>query len=195
MQSLSGYLDWYWTEFDRARRSIEPNLLERLLTWLEETRRGGHRLFVVGNGGSAAAASHWACDFGKNVNSGSDLRLAVLNPADQVAWFSALANDVSYADALAEQLHNWIRPGDLLVALSVSGDSENLVRAFSVGRQCGARLVALVGQRKGRLASAADLALVIASEDYGIVEDLHIAVNHILSQYMKSHGSVPVMPQ
>lgn len=185
MQGFAEYFDNYNAEFDRARAGVPMAALAQLLEWLETVRVQGRRLFVLGNGGSAASASHWACDFGKGVNVGGHARFRVLAPTEQVAWFTALGNDVSFADALAEQLRNWLQPGDLIVALSVSGNSENLVRAFDLGRGRGARLVALVGAAGGRLREMADLAIVIPSRDYGVVEDLHMTVNHALSQFIR----------
>ncbi len=175
----------YGAEFDRARSGIDVGDLEQLLSWLEDVRNHGRHLFVLGNGGSAAAAAHWACDFGKGATVAGHRRYRVLAPNEQVPWHTALANDASYADALAEQVANWAGPGDLVVALSVSGDSENLVRAAAAGRQAGARVVAVVGASRGRLAAAADLAIVIPSRDYGVVEDLHLTINHVLSQFVR----------
>lgn len=195
----AGFLG-YWREynaaFDRARAGIAQEPLARLFRWLEELRARRGQLFVLGNGGSAASASHWACDFGKGVNvSGSSLpRFRVLSPADHLPWHTALSNDVSYADALAEQLANWVRIGDLIVALSVSGDSENLVRAFGAGRARGARLVAVVGGAGGRLRSLADLAIVIPSRDYGVVEDLHMTINHAITQFLRRQALGEALP-
>lgn len=186
------YYRAYSAAFDQARDGLDLEKLHALLEWLEETRQRGAHLFVLGNGGSAASASHWACDFGKGVNVGESVRFRVLAPADLTSWYTALGNDVSFADTLGEQLRNWLRPGDLVVALSVSGDSENLVRAFHVGRRVGARLVAIVGAREGRLRELADLAIVIPSTDYGVVEDMHMMCNHVLSQWIHDH-SLPVV--
>lgn len=179
--------DWqaYGAEWQRARAGIDPAALQTLLSWIDDVRRRGRHLFVLGNGGSAASAAHWACDFGKGASVPGQARLRVLAPNEQVPWHTALANDVSYADALAEQLANWLGPDDVVVALSVSGDSENLVRAFALARRAGARTAAIVGAGRGRLAAGADLAIVIPSYDYGVVEDLHVTINHVLSQHLR----------
>ncbi len=182
---LLSYWAEYNAEFDRARAGIRGEDLRQLFAWLDEVRLAGRHLFVLGNGGSAASAAHWACDFGKGVNVGDSARFRVLAPNEQLGWHTALANDVSYADALAEQLRNWIGRGDLVVALSVSGDSENLVRACTLAQAAGARLVAIVGQKRGRLAAMADLGIVLPSADYGVVEDLHMTINHALSQFLR----------
>jgi len=184
-EEFARYYQAYSAEFDRARSGLDIRRLAELLQWLEETRQGGAHLFVLGNGGSAASASHWACDFGKGVNVRDSVRFRVLAPADLTSWYTALGNDVSFADTLGEQLRNWVRPGDLIVALSVSGNSENLVRAFKVGRNAGARLVAIVGAGGGRLKDMADLAIMIPSTDYGVVEDMHMMCNHVLSQWIR----------
>lgn len=179
--------DWqaYGAEWQRAWSGIDPAALQTLLSWIDEVRRHGRHLFVLGNGGSASAAAHWACDFGKGASVPGQARVRVLAPNEQVPWHTALANDVSYADALAEQLANWLGPDDLVVALSVSGDSENLVRAFALARRAGARTAAIVGAARGRLAAGADLPIVIRSHDYGVVEDLHVTINHVLSQHLR----------
>ncbi len=188
-QSLAEYFAWYAAEYDRARASIEAADLERLHAELERVRRDGRQLFVLGNGGSAAAASHWACDFGKGAAVPGKRRFRVHSPNEQLSWHTALANDVAYADALAEQLRNWVDPEDLVVALSVSGDSENLVRAVEVAQAAGARVVAIVGAARGRLARLADQAVVLESRDYGVVEDLHLTINHVLSQFIRAQLS------
>ncbi len=184
--SLARYFTWYAAEYDRARAGVGAADLERLYTELERVRREGRQLFVLGNGGSAAAASHWACDFGKGATVPGQRRFRVHSPGEQLSWHTALANDIAYADALAEQLRNWIDPGDLVIALSVSGNSENLVRAAEVARAAGAHLVAIVGAARGRLAEMADQALVLDSHDYGVVEDLHMTINHVLSQFLRA---------
>jgi len=185
MQGFEEYFEAYNAEFDRARAGIPVAALAQLLEWLEAVRLQGRQLFVLGNGGSAASAAHWACDFGKGVNVGESARFRVLAPGEHGSWLSALGNDLSFADTLAEQLRNWLQPGDLIVGLSVSGDSENLVRAFELGRRRGARLVALVGAAGGRIRDMADLGIVLPSRDYGVVEDLHMTINHTLSQFIR----------
>jgi D-sedoheptulose 7-phosphate isomerase len=179
--------DWraYGAELERARAGIDVEALGTLLSWIDEVRRHGGHLLVLGNGGSAAAAAHWACDFGKGATVPGQRRLKVLAPNEQVPWHTALANDVSYEDALAEQVASWVGRDDLALALSVSGDSENLVRACVAARRGGARTAAIVGAAGGRLAAAADLAVVIPSRDYGVVEDLHLTINHVLSQHLR----------
>ena len=174
----------YCAEIDRARLGVSVPALSKLLQWLEDTRTHGRCLIVLGNGGSAASASHWVCDFGRGTSVGASARFKVLSPNEQLAWHTGLANDASYADALAEQVRTWIGPEDLVVALSVSGDSENLVRACAAARSAHARVVAIVGARGGRLAVFADLAIIVPSTDYGIVEDVHMTINHALSQFL-----------
>ena len=183
--ALTDYFHWYGQEYDRARDAIAAEDLQALYRELQRVRSEGRQLFVLGNGGSAASATHWACDFGKGATVPGQRRFRVQSLADHVAWHTALANDVAYVDALAEQLLNGVDQGDLVVLLSVSGDSENLVRACQAAQGAGALVVAIVGAARGRLATLADQAIVLASRDYGVVEDLHMTINHVLSQFIR----------
>ncbi len=184
-RTLTDYWRWYCAEFDRTRAAISDRDLERLYAELERVRQEGRQLFVLGNGGSAATAAHWVCDFGKGAAVPGQLRFRVHSCAGELPWLTALANDVSYDASLAEQLLNWIRSGDMVVALSVSGDSENLVQAGLVARRAQALFVAIVGARRGRLAELADFTLVLPSTDYGVVEDLHLTLNHAFTQFIR----------
>lgn len=142
---------------------------------------------MLGNGGSACSASHWAVDFGKGVNVGEMQRFQVTSLADNVGWITALSNDIEYAEMFREQLRNTLSAGDLVIGLSVSGNSENIVRAFEYARKAGAKTIALIGDGESRMRQLADAALVIPSNDYGIVEDVHMFVNHVISQYLRQH--------
>ncbi|WP_274362973.1 SIS domain-containing protein [Paenibacillus thermotolerans] len=179
------YYREYATQYINTLQTLDFSIVERIFHEMDRARRDDRQVFVVGNGGSAASASHWACDFGKGINVDGAKRLRVTSLADNAAWMTALGNDLSYGDIFAEQLKNSLRPGDVVVGLSVSGNSENVVRAFQYAKEQGAIVIALVGAKKGRMEALADIALVIPSEDYGIVEDVHMFVNHVISQHMK----------
>lgn len=182
---LRTYWGHYGVELERARSGISIDSLAALHRLLRDLRERRGRLVVLGNGGSAASASHWVCDFGKGTNTEGGIRFRVISPMDLVPWHSACANDFSFADALAEQLANWLDPDDIVLLLSVSGNSENLIRAANVAHQYGAKVVAIVGAFQGRLVSLSDLCLTIPSYDYGVVEDLQMTINHALTQFFK----------
>jgi D-sedoheptulose 7-phosphate isomerase len=179
------YYDDYKKQFLDTIERLDYNIIERVLTIIEDARAQGRQVFVMGNGGSASSASHWACDFGKGINTDRSVRLRIASLTDNTAWLTALGNDLAYADIFAEQLKNVLNAGDVVIGLSVSGDSDNVVNAFRYARERGAAVIALVGAKRGRMAELADLALIIPSEDYGIVEDVHMFVNHVISQHIK----------
>jgi D-sedoheptulose 7-phosphate isomerase len=182
---FQAYYQKYKQEFTETLERLDYTVIEQILTTLERARQEGRQVFVIGNGGSAASASHWACDFGKGINTEASKRMRVFSLTDNLPWFSALGNDLSYGDVFAEPLKNYMNEGDILIGLSVSGNSENVVKAFQLARAHGCTVIALVGAKRGRMAEESTISLTIPSEDYGIVEDVHMFVNHVISQHMK----------
>lgn len=146
---------------------------------LADARSNGRGVYICGNGGSASTASHMAVDLGKNVRGGGN-RMRVVSLTDNVPWLTAVANDQSYADCFAEQLRNYLQPDDLVIGISASGDSDNVVRAFELSRRCGAHRLALIGFDGGRIARLATTRIWVDSHDYGIVESVHLLVVHVL---------------
>jgi len=151
-------------------------LIEKLRVALKEDRQ----IFVFGNGGSAANASHFATDLGKLASDKVGKRFRVLSLNDNVSWLTALANDYAYEDVFAGQLQNYARPGDLALGLSVSGSSPNCVKALEWAKQNGLHTVALVGARRGRMAEIAEQVIVINDMHYGRVEDAQMGICHML---------------
>src|SRR5262249_40769714 len=147
-------------------------LIEKLRQALREDRQ----IFVFGNGGSAANATHFATDLGKGASDKLSRRFRVLCLNDNTSWITALGNDYRYEEVFVRQLMNYGRPGDLALALSVSGNSPNTVRAVEWARKNGLDTVALVGAKRGRLADIAETAIVIDSPHYGRVEDAHMGI-------------------
>jgi D-sedoheptulose 7-phosphate isomerase len=171
-------------EYLRAQKaaldSIPPEAVAELVEKLRSAWQEDRQVFVFGNGGSAANASHFATDLGKGASDKLKKRFRVLCLNDNVSWMTALANDYAYEDVFVGQLQNYARPGDLLLGLSVSGNSPNCVKAFAWAKTNGLRTVALVGARRGRMAELADQAIVIADAHYGRVEDAQMAICHML---------------
>lgn len=151
---------------------------------LTETVRGAWlrdaQVFAIGNGGSAANASHFATDLGKGSSDKLPRRFRVLSLADNAAWITALGNDYSYDDAFVRQLQNFARPGDMLLAASVSGNSPNLVKAFDWANEHGLETAVIVGAKRGRLAEIARQCIVVNDTHYGRVEDVQMHILHML---------------
>jgi D-sedoheptulose 7-phosphate isomerase len=144
---------------------------------LETVRNNNGCVFVFGNGGSAATASHFACDLGKGTIKEGRPRFKVLTLHD-VATFSAYANDCGYETVFAEQLKNLAKSGDIAIGISVSGNSPNVLHAVEVARTMGLYTIGLTGQPGGRLKELVDLCIVVPSNDMQVVEDLHLAILH-----------------
>jgi len=143
------------------------------------------QVFVLGNGGSASTASHMAADLGKNTIGPNMRRFRIMSLNDNIPLLTALSNDLGYENVFAEQLQNLIQPGDVLIALTGSGNSPNVVRAIEYARSRSAQVAALLGCDGGSVAELVDLTVLIDSCDYGVVEDAHIIINHILVEHFR----------
>lgn len=176
--------DWisnYVAQQKAALDSIPGDAVALLVDRLRKAWREDRQIFVFGNGGSAANASHFVTDLGKGASDKLSRRFRCMSINDNVPWITALGNDYSYDHVFSRQLANFAQPGDIVLAMSVSGNSPNLVKAFEWARQHNVETVALVGAKRGKLAEIADQVIVIASEHYGRVEDAHMTICHLLA--------------
>lgn len=181
---MKSFINKYTTEFIEVLNHLDEKKLHALYDRMQKTKTTKSKIFVLGNGGSSASASHWVCDFNKGTNYEASERLQVYSLSDNTPVFSALGNDFSYEDVFVEQLKNYLSPGDLVIGLSVSGNSENIVRALEYASEIKADSFSIVGDYGGKMQKASTDALVVPSKNYGIVEDVHMYVCHLLSQYM-----------
>ena len=169
--------------------SLNLDDLDAIVECLHAAYVRGSQVFVVGNGGSASTASHMACDLAKTVLRGSNepyaKRFRVVSLTDNVALLTAWANDTSYDAVFAEQLRNAAVAGDILVAISASGNSPNVLQALITARELGLTSVGLLGFGGGKAESIVDLSLVVPSTSYGYVEDAHVILNHLITEHLK----------
>lgn len=157
--------------------------------WLAEARDAGRQIFVCGNGGSAATASHFVCDVLKGCSYGREKRFRILALHDNLPTLTAYSNDVSYEQALAEPLKNYARPGDVLLALSGSGNSPNVLRAVEWANANGLRTIGLTGRDGGRLGRMVQLEIRVPDTHMGRIEDGHMIACHMLAYYfMETEG-------
>ena len=170
----------YLSAQKRAVDSLDPEQLAGIVETLRVAWKADAQVFAIGNGGSAANASHFAVDLGKGSSDALPRRFRVLSLTDNVAWMTALGNDYSYEEIFSRQLANYARKGDVLIAASVSGNSPNLVKAFQWAKDNGVKTVALVGAKRGRLAELGDQVVVIGDTHYGRVEDVQMHILHLL---------------
>jgi D-sedoheptulose 7-phosphate isomerase len=184
-QWISGYLEAQ----KAAHQSIPVDAVAQLIETLRQALRDDRQIFVFGNGGSAANASHFATDLGKGASDKVGKRFRVISLNDNASWMTALANDYAYEDVFVGQLMNLGRPGDLALGISVSGNSPNCVKALDWARNNGLQTVALVGAKGGRMAEIAKHVLVINDTHYGRVEDAQMAICHLLCYaFMENPG-------
>jgi D-sedoheptulose 7-phosphate isomerase len=162
-----------------AHDSIPVDALASLIDELRLAHREGRQIFVLGNGGSAANSSHFATDLGKGASDKLGKRFRVLSLTDNVSWMTALGNDYAYEDIFVGQLQNYGKAGDVVLAMSVSGNSLNCVKALEWAKKNSLHTVALVGGKRGRMAEVAERVIVINDTHYGRVEDAHMGICHM----------------
>jgi len=177
---MKQWIQDYVSQQKKALESIDADKVEKITKTLQEAHAAGRQIFVFGNGGSAANASHFATDLGKGSSDTLGKRFKVLSLNDNVSWMTAISNDYSYDDVFKRQLENYAHPGDVALTMSVSGNSPNLVQAFTWANEHQLKTIALVGGKRGALADLAQECIVIDSEHYGRVEDAHMGICHML---------------
>ena len=162
-----------------ALASVPIEAVERLVARLQTAHREDRQVFIIGNGGSAANASHFATDLGKGASDKLGKRFRVQSLTDNVAWMTAIGNDYAYEDLFVRQLENFARPGDLVLSISVSGNSPNCVKALQWANDHGLNTFVIVGAKRGRMAEIAQEAVVVADTHYGRVEDVQMNLLHM----------------
>ena len=183
--SAASYFDAYAEELSRATKSIDPAALEGAAAILAEAYLRGARMFSCGNGGSASIANHIQCDHVKGIRTATDLSPHVLSLSTNVELLTAIANDTCYENIFVYQLQSQSVRGDVLVAVSSSGRSPNIVRALTWARDQGLRTIAVTGFDGGAARAVAEVSVHVDCKNYGIVEDLHQAIMHALAQYIR----------
>lgn len=173
----------YKSELIQALETIELSKVGEVIEILKRARDEGRRIFVCGNGGSASTASHFATDLVKGASFGRSTRFRVMALTDSLPTITAYSNDVSYECVFVEQMKNFAEPGDILVAISSSGNSPNVLRAVEYANALGCRTIALTGRDGGQLGPLAQLDVRVAHPHTGRIEDLHVIVLHMIGYY------------
>lgn len=152
----------------------------------------GRTIFVFGNGGSAATASHLMCDLNKGaITPGQPRRFKVMAFTDNVPLLTAWANDAGYENVFAEQLKNFVQPGDVVLAISASGNSPNILEALKTARETGAVTLGMAGYQGGTMKSLCEVCAVVPCDSIQIVEDLHHAIAHSIVTAVRSKLALP----
>lgn len=177
--SISNHLQQVRDALDELSLARLEDIVDALLRARNERRR----VFVLGNGGSAATASHFASDL--RAVTRDEPRLVAYSLTDNTPVLTALANDFGYESVFSDQIASDVREGDLVIALSVSGESENVIRGIDMARQKGAVTLGLFGNNGGRAGRLVDLALNLSSGDFGVVEGVHATVVHLVASELR----------
>ncbi len=174
------WIENYVQEQKRALESMPVDAIEKLIDDFRKALKEDRQIFVFGNGGSASNSSHFITDLGKSSSDVMYRRFRCLSLNENLSWITAIGNDYAYEDVYLRQLENYARAGDLVMVMSVSGSSPNLVKAVEWCKQNGVTTIALLGGKKGKLAELADTVVVIDSTHYGVVEDCHMHICHMI---------------
>ncbi len=173
-----------------ALQALDPETVNRIVERLERARVQGATVFVLGNGGSASTASHFACDLAKHATADwHEPRLRAISLADNLALITAWANDADYSRVFAEPLDALVRPGDVGVAISTTGDSANVIAAARQARLRKATVIALTGRSGGAVRELADIWVGTPGDDMRQVEDVHLAICHAVTAALRLPGS------
>jgi D-sedoheptulose 7-phosphate isomerase len=180
----------YFKQFDAILHGLDLNALARVVECLDQARASGATIFIAGNGGSASTASHWANDLGKATKVSGHPPMRVLSLSDNGSWFSALANDEGYERVFSGQLENFASPGDVLIVISASGNSPNLISAVKLARERKLVTIGVLGFDGGALKALTDECLWFPSEHgaYGPVESAHSLIAHVVTACLTAPG-------
>ena len=177
---MESFIEAYLEENRRLLTTIDTAVMARFITTIRTARDEEKRIYAIGNGGSASTASHFVNDMGKGASVGRQKRFKTIPLTDNVEWITALSNDLSYDDVYVEQLKNFAEPGDVLVAISGSGNSENVLRAVTYANSVSCHTIGFCGFGGGKLKDLANESIVIDSSHMGRVEDLHLILQHMI---------------
>jgi D-sedoheptulose 7-phosphate isomerase len=177
---MNSWITDYVSAQKAAHDSVPAEAVARIIETFQKALAEDRQIFAFGNGGSASNVSHFVTDLGKGSSDKLGRRFRVFSLNDNVSWMTALGNDYAYEDIFVRQLENYARPGDIVLALSVSGNSPNVVKAMEFAKSKGLHTIALVGAKRGRMAEIATQSVVIDSTHYGRVEDVQMGICHMI---------------
>jgi D-sedoheptulose 7-phosphate isomerase len=188
MMTSSEYARQYVADLKAVLDKLPFDAIDRVIAALTTAHAAVRQIFIIGNGGSAATASHMMNDLNKGTlghkGDAPWKRFRVIALTDNVSLMTAWANDTDYTTVFSEPLKNLAQCGDLLIAISASGNSPNIIAAVNAAKELGVKVIGLTGFGGGKLAKLADVVFDVPSGDYGPVEDVHMILDHIITSYL-----------
>lgn len=182
----TGTIRTYLLEVTNSLGNLPIDLIEQVVDVLRRARAQKKRVFIFGNGGSAATASHLACDLAKGASTDGKPRLRAVALTDNVPLISAWANDTSYENIFAQQLQDQVEAGDIVIGISGSGKSPNVLNGIRVAKSVGAITIGLTGFDGGDLKDLVDICIVVPDDSIDQVEDVHLVLGHIITSCLKT---------
>lgn len=180
---MTSFAATYLESLQRTLGGIPVDKVSEAIEWMRQAREGGRTIFTCGNGGSASTASHFVCDVLKGASFNRPKRFRIMALTDSLPTLTAYSNDVSYDCVFVEQLKNFAQPGDLLLSISGSGNSPNVLRAVEYANQAGLKTIGLTGRDGGQLGRLSQLEINVADPHMGRIEDGHMIICHMLAYY------------
>lgn len=186
-ENLINHVSEYRNKLNNLFDEIDFDVLEQITATIVDAYKNDKTIYVAGNGGSAATASHYKVDFGFFVRYFKKKRIKVVSLTDHSPLMTAIGNDNSYEEVFTQQMQDYFNKGDVLIAISASGNSMNVVKAAEYANELGGTSIGLVGFEGGKLKDACKICLFTPNPkgDYGPIEDLHMIVCHMLVSYLK----------
>jgi D-sedoheptulose 7-phosphate isomerase len=178
------FAETYKTALLGTVNNIDTEKVSQAIEWFRSALDGDHHIFVCGNGGSGSTASHFVCDILKGASYQRNKRFRIISLCDSVATLTAYSNDVCYDSAFVEQLKNYVKPGDLVMALSGSGNSPSVLKAIEYANVAGCKTIALTGRDGGKLGPLAQLNIQVAEQHMGRIEDAHLIICHMIAYHL-----------
>lgn len=175
----------YFKELKYCIDLLDINEIIQIKNVIVNAIKNKGNIYIIGNGGSASTASHYVVDFTKKLDFNNFPRVNMFNLSDNIPVITAYANDISYESIYYEQLKNKIKGEDLLIVLSASGNSKNLVKAIKYAKEKQVKTISIVGDFNGEVLKYSDDKIIINSKNYGIIEDIHLIINHAITSSIK----------
>lgn len=190
------YLQNYMSKLQQTMDQLSQPLISDVIHVLQRARMRGSQVFIMGNGGSASTASHFVCDLAKNTRCDGLPHFRAIGLADNMEIFSAYANDEGYENVFSQQLINLVRPDDIVIAISASGNSKNVVNAVEEAKKYGATTIGFTGFSGGRLGQIVDIQIHVHSDIIEHVEDIHLMLEHMIVRTIKDQPYIGIpLPQ
>ncbi len=173
-------IDIYFETLKQTIDRLDRKSIEALIELLLKTRENGNNIYIMGNGGSAATASHFTCDFNKGLSYKRDIRFKMICLNDNTATMLAYSNDVGYENVFVEQLKNFLKKDDVVIGISGSGNSKNILKAIEYANIHGAKTVGITGFDGGKLKNMVDVSIHADINNMQVAEDVHMMICHML---------------